>query len=115
MHAQEALASLDAEAWASTNAVERLALIETIQSNLLKHADEMGSEDARMKNSLTGEGAVSQAEGIGTASRKLAMSFSRSTSSPFIGRTSSSQAKRAATCTSQANRGRSAHSTNRLA
>lgn len=66
MHAQEALASLDAEAWASTNAVERLALIETIQSNLLKHADEMGSEDARMKNSLTGEGAVSQAEGIAT-------------------------------------------------
>lgn len=66
MHAQEALASLDAEAWATTNAVERLALIETIQDNLLKYADELGTVDAQMKNDLAGAGAVSQAEGIAT-------------------------------------------------
>ena len=66
MHAQEALTSLDPAAWAATGAVERLALIETIQGNLLAHADELGATDAAMKNDLAGEGAVSLAEGIAT-------------------------------------------------
>ena len=66
MHAQDALATLDAKAWAATDAVDRLALIETIQSNLLKYADALGAADAQMKNALAGAGAVSQAEGIAT-------------------------------------------------
>ncbi len=66
MRAQDAKQTLDAEGWAATGAVERLALIENIQDNLLKHADELGAVDARMKNDLAGPGAVSQAEGIAT-------------------------------------------------
>lgn len=66
MRAQEAMESLDANAWAATNAVERLALIEEIQRNLLLYAEELGVVDAKMKNDLAGEGAVSQAEGIAT-------------------------------------------------
>ena len=66
MKAQDAINSLDMKAWASTSAVERLALIETIQSNLLKYAEELGTVDAKMKNDLAGEGAVSVSEGIAT-------------------------------------------------
>lgn len=66
MKAQDAYNKLDPKSWASTSAVERLALIETIQSNLLRHAEELGTVDAKMKNNLAGKGAVSQAEGIAT-------------------------------------------------
>lgn len=66
MHAQEAMNSLDAKSWAATGAVERLALIEKIQDNLLRHADELGAVDVQMKCDLAGEGAVSLAEGIAT-------------------------------------------------
>ena len=58
--------SLDPKAWATTSAVERLALIEEIQSNLLNYAEELGEVDAKMKNDLTEIGAVSRAEGIAT-------------------------------------------------
>ena len=64
--AAEAQAALDPEAWAQTGAVDRLALIETIQHNLLAFADELGATDAAMKNALAGEGAVSPEEGIAT-------------------------------------------------
>ncbi|WP_315836088.1 aldehyde dehydrogenase family protein [Bradyrhizobium prioriisuperbiae] len=66
MDAQEALDSLDAEGWAATSAVERLALIEEVQGNLLKYAEELGAVDAKMKCGHAGEGAVSRAEGIAT-------------------------------------------------
>ena len=66
MHAQDAFNTLAPKAWAATGAVERLALIEQIQDNLLTHADELGEADAAMKNDLAGQGAVSQAEGIAT-------------------------------------------------
>ncbi len=66
MDAQTAFDTLDPQAWAATGAVERLALIEKIQDNLLTHAEELGHTDADMKNELAGEGAVSVAEGIAT-------------------------------------------------
>ena len=66
MHAQDALHGLDPDDWAATGAVERLALIELIQANLLAHVDELGTADAAMKNALAGDGAVSRAEGIAT-------------------------------------------------
>lgn len=66
MNAQDAYTSLDATAWAATGAAERLALIETIQDNLLAHAEELGTVDAAMKNNLAGPGAVSTSEGIAT-------------------------------------------------
>ena len=64
MDAQTAFETLDAEAWAATSAVERLAVIEAIQKNLLDHASELGRVDAAMKNDLAGDGAVSEAEGM---------------------------------------------------
>ena len=66
MKANDALDFLDADAWATTSAIERLALIETIQTNLLTHAEALGEVDAKMKNGLAGSGAVSVAEGIAT-------------------------------------------------
>ena len=66
MRAQEAMDYLDANAWAATSAVERLALIEEIQDKLLAHAEELGAVDAKMKCEQAGQGAVSQAEGIAT-------------------------------------------------
>lgn len=66
MRAQEAMNMLDAEAWAATGAVERLALIEQIQKNLLTYLEELGAVDANMKCGLAGEGSVSQAEGVAT-------------------------------------------------
>lgn len=66
MDAQTAFDTLDAKAWAATGAVERLALIEAIQGNLLAYAEELGNTDAAMKNARAGAGAVSRAEGIAT-------------------------------------------------
>ena len=66
MLAQEAFDHLDPISWAATSAAERLTLIEAIQDNLLKHAEELGAVDAAMKNQLAGQGAVSKAEGIAT-------------------------------------------------
>ncbi len=66
MDAQTAFNALDAKAWAATGAAERLALIKSIQNNLMTHAEELGDADAAMKNALSGEGAVSRAEGIAT-------------------------------------------------
>ncbi|MGV6804439.1 MAG: aldehyde dehydrogenase family protein [Ruegeria sp.] len=66
MDAQTAFDTLDPAAWAATGAVDRLALIETVQNNLLIHAEDLGRSDAAMKNGLAGDGAVSLAEGIAT-------------------------------------------------
>lgn len=64
MDAQTAFERLDAKAWAATSAVERLALIKTLQRNLLAHVEELGIADTAMKNGLAGSGAVSMAEGM---------------------------------------------------
>ncbi|CUI85824.1 aldehyde dehydrogenase family protein [Cognatishimia activa] len=66
MIAVDAFKTLDPEAWTKVGVVERLALIETIQDNMLTFAEELGDADAAMKNDLAGNGAVSQAEGIAT-------------------------------------------------
>lgn len=66
MKAQAAFDQLDPAGWAATSPSERLALLKTIQDNLLKYAEELGAVDAKMKNELAGPGAVSQAEGIAT-------------------------------------------------
>lgn len=66
MLALEAFNKLSPESWAGTSAIERLSLIESIQDNLLKYADELGTVDAKMKCGLTAEGAVSFSEGVGT-------------------------------------------------
>lgn len=66
VNATDALNSLDPAAWAATGASDRLALIGKIQKNLLRHAEELGTVDAAMKNKLAGQGAVSVAEGIAT-------------------------------------------------
>lgn len=66
MLAREAIKTLDPVRWASVSAVERLALIERIQNNLLRHVDELGLADSAMKCARAGEGSVSVAEGIGT-------------------------------------------------
>ena len=64
MLAREAMNTLDPDAWAATGPVERLALIEDIQNNMLTYAEELGAADAGMKGSQTAPGAVSDAEGI---------------------------------------------------
>ena len=66
MHASDAFDHLDPDKWADTPALERLALVEEIQGNLLRYAEELGAVDAKMKCDLAGEGAVSVAEGVGT-------------------------------------------------
>lgn len=66
MTAKDALDTLNPQAWAATPAVERLALIETVQNNLLAYAEDLGNADAAMKNDLAGAGAVSTNEGIAT-------------------------------------------------
>lgn len=65
MTAHEAFDSLKPDAWAATTTPERLALIKQIQSNLKKHAEELGAADAKMKNEQLGEEQVSLAEGMG--------------------------------------------------
>ena len=75
MDANSALAHLDPNKWANTPAVERLALVEEIQHNLLKYAEELGSVDAKMKCDLAGEGAVSSAEGMGTTVNPMGLTL----------------------------------------
>lgn len=66
MTAQEAFDHLAPQQWAQTSAIERLALLEQVQHNLTKYAEELGKVDAEMKNSLIGENITSVAEGMGT-------------------------------------------------
>lgn len=72
MTAQQAFDSLDPQAWAETPLVEKLALIEQIQSNLTTYAEELGVVDAKMKNDLIGENITSIAEGMGTTVMPMA-------------------------------------------
>ena len=66
MNAVDAKNFLEPENWAATTAIERLALIEEIQANLLRFADELGQADADMKCAQVEQGAVSIAEGMGS-------------------------------------------------
>lgn len=54
MTAQQAFDYLDPQAWASISAVEKLSLIEEVQQNLSKYADELAAADIRMKNDFIG-------------------------------------------------------------
>ena len=68
MTAQEAFNGLDPQAWASTSAVEKLALLEEIQNNLKKYAKDLALADAKMKNDFIGEKIYSEGFGLaGTA------------------------------------------------
>ncbi|MGI9616683.1 MAG: hypothetical protein ACR2QO_27450 [Acidimicrobiales bacterium] len=53
--AAEAMDQLDPERWAATPPLERLHLLEAVRGNCKTHADELGAEDAKMKNDLMGE------------------------------------------------------------
>lgn len=72
MKAKEAFDLLDPQAWAQTSAVERLALIEEIRSNLKTHARDLGAADAAMKNALIGEDTVQVAEGVAATVNAMA-------------------------------------------
>ncbi|NAY91094.1 aldehyde dehydrogenase family protein [Muricauda sp. JGD-17] len=65
MTAQEAYNQLDPKHWAKTSVSARLSLLKQIQQNLKTHANSLGETDARMKNDLIGQNAVSKAEGMG--------------------------------------------------
>ena len=54
MTAQDAYNSLDPNSWAKTSAIEKLALLEEVQSNLKKYAKELAQSDIEMKNRLNG-------------------------------------------------------------
>lgn len=75
MEAQIAYDQLKPQDWAETSAVDRLALIEEIQHNLIHFAEELGQADARMKNDLIGEEFVSLAEGMGTTVNPMGMTL----------------------------------------
>ena len=72
MTAQEAFNHLVPEKWAQVSIIERLALLEQIQSNLRTYAVELGEVDAKMKNDLIGEQITSTAEGMGTTVMPMA-------------------------------------------
>jgi len=65
MDAQTAFNYLEPENWANTSVIERLDLLEQIQTNLKNYAHELGESDANMKNEHLGEALVSQEEGMG--------------------------------------------------
>lgn len=65
MTAQEAYNHLDPGKWANTSIKERLNLIKQVQKNLKQHSKALGRADAKMKNALIGQNAVSVAEGMG--------------------------------------------------
>jgi len=75
MDAQSAFKQLKPQDWAQTPAVERLSLIEEIQDNLKKYANELGEVDAKMKNDLIGEDFITIAEGIGTTVNAMGMTL----------------------------------------
>ena len=64
MTAQEAFNSLDANQWAQTSIIEKLALLEQVQDNLKTYAKALGEGDAKMKNDLIGENSISWQEGM---------------------------------------------------
>ncbi len=72
MTAQEAYNTLDAQSWASTSVLERLALLEQVQQHLKKYALELGEVDAKMKNDLIGENITSIPEAMGSTVMPMA-------------------------------------------
>jgi len=66
MTAQESYNLVDPTIWAKTPIVERLEIIESVQKNLQKYSKELGAADAKMKNDLLGEQAISLQEGMGS-------------------------------------------------
>ena len=55
MTAQEAYNQLDPIKWSKTPPHERLHLLEEVRSNLKKYAEDLATEDTKMKNDLMGE------------------------------------------------------------
>ena len=72
MTAQEAYQQLDPQQWANTSVIERLTILEQVQKNLKIYAENLGTEDAKMKNELIGENITSIAEGMGTTVMPMA-------------------------------------------
>ncbi len=72
MTAQEAFNSLDPQSWANTSAIEKLALIEEVQRNLGKYADELGLADIGMKNALIGADLYTKGFGIAATAGPIA-------------------------------------------
>jgi acyl-CoA reductase-like NAD-dependent aldehyde dehydrogenase len=72
MKAQEAFNQLDPQKWAETSIIDRLSMIEQIQKNLSTYAEDLGSEDAKMKNELIGENITSPQEGMGATVMAMA-------------------------------------------
>ncbi|MEO1516449.1 MAG: aldehyde dehydrogenase family protein [Bacteroidota bacterium] len=65
MTAQEAYNFVDPQGWAKTSIQQRFSLLRQIQKNLATHSKQLGRADARMKNGLIGQDAVSLGEGMG--------------------------------------------------
>ncbi|TZF93497.1 aldehyde dehydrogenase family protein [Chryseobacterium panacisoli] len=64
MTAQEAFNQLDPKKWAETSVVEKLHLLEEVQNNLKKYADDLGTSDQKMKNTIMGEDIYTHAESV---------------------------------------------------
>lgn len=68
MTAQDAFNYLDPQAWAATSAVEKLTLLEEVQRNLSKYADQLALADLKMKNDFIGTDIYTKGFGLaGTA------------------------------------------------
>ena len=72
MTAQEAFDYLDPQAWATTSAVEKLSLIEEVQKNLSKYADQLADADIKMKNDLIGTNIYTKGFGLGATASPIA-------------------------------------------
>jgi acyl-CoA reductase-like NAD-dependent aldehyde dehydrogenase len=72
MTAQEAFDYLDPQAWAATSAVEKLTLLEEVQQNLSKYADQLGEADVKMKNRFIGTGIYTKGFGIAATAAPVA-------------------------------------------
>lgn len=67
MTAQEAISSLDPEAWGRVPPVERLHLLELVRENMKQMQDELAAADQAMKNGLIGADRVARVESATTA------------------------------------------------
>ncbi|MFT3979267.1 MAG: aldehyde dehydrogenase family protein [Ferruginibacter sp.] len=72
MKAEEAFKILDPEAWATTSAVEKLALLEEVRKNLGQYAEELGLTDIKMKNDFIGSEVYTNGFGIAATAGPIA-------------------------------------------
>lgn len=72
MTAQEVYNHLEPQRWAKTTVKDRLNLLKEVQKNLKTHSKSLGETDAKMKNDLIGQNAVSIAEGMGATVMPMA-------------------------------------------